>query len=172
VSRSPSPVRLRLDAEGRKRQLNDLSFLSDMWFHRLRRAKAFLDTSPLPLVTSPTRISPRRPSRCGRSHAISGSPCRPTRHPSARRSRGNKNNLLLGVASLSALGHKRTNRPPAKIHFCPLWSESGHAGCGLIVRFVPIAANTLDYLAVTPGQVLAFISTSTSSGYVGISEMT
>jgi hypothetical protein len=47
-----------------------------------------------------------------------------------------------------------------------------NAGCGLIVRFVPIAANTLDYLAVTPGQVLAFISTSTSSGYVGISEMT
>jgi hypothetical protein len=38
------------------------------------------------------------------------------------------------------------------------------------LHFLP--ANTLDYLAVTPGQVLAFISTSTSSGYVGISEMT
>ena len=35
-----------------------------------------------------------------------------------------------------------------------------------------LPANTLDDRAVTPGQVLAFISTSTSSGYVGISEMT
>ena len=38
------------------------------------RAKAFLDTSPLPSATSPTRISLRRPSRCGRSHATHGSP--------------------------------------------------------------------------------------------------
>jgi hypothetical protein len=42
-------------------------------------SEGFPGTSPLPLATSPTRISPRRPSRCGRSHATPGSPCRPTR---------------------------------------------------------------------------------------------
>ena len=52
------------------------------------RAKAFLVTSLLPSATSPTRISQRRPSRCGRSHATPGSPCRPIRRPSAWRSRG------------------------------------------------------------------------------------
>ncbi|MGB8111845.1 MAG: GFA family protein [Pseudolabrys sp.] len=52
--------------------------------------EGFLGTSPLPLATSPTRISPRRPSQCGRSHAIPGSPCRPIHHPSAWRNRGDK----------------------------------------------------------------------------------
>ena len=32
--------------------------------------------------------------------------------------------------------------------------------------------NWLDYYTVTPGQSLAFISTSTSTGYVSVSEMT
>src|SRR5262249_54097511 len=32
--------------------------------------------------------------------------------------------------------------------------------------------NWLDYYSVTPGQALAFISTSTSTGYVSITEMT
>jgi len=54
------------------------------------RAKAFLDSSPLPSAASPTRISPRRRSGCGRSHATPGSPCRPTRRPGAWRSRGDK----------------------------------------------------------------------------------
>ncbi|MFZ2065664.1 MAG: GFA family protein [Xanthobacteraceae bacterium] len=44
--------------------------------------------SPSPSAVSPTPISPHRPSRCGRSNATPGSPCRPTRHPSAWRSRG------------------------------------------------------------------------------------
>jgi hypothetical protein len=39
---------------------------------------------------SPIRIFPRRRSGCGRSHATPGSPCRPTRRPSAWRSRGDK----------------------------------------------------------------------------------
>ena len=48
-----------------------------------------------------------------RSYATPGSPCRPTRRPSARRSRGDKTTggLLPGVALLSALGlypRKRT----------------------------------------------------------------
>jgi hypothetical protein len=54
------------------------------------RVKAFLDSSPLPLGPSPTRISLRQPSRYGRSHATPGSPCRPTRRPSAWRSRDDK----------------------------------------------------------------------------------
>src|SRR5262249_49778975 len=54
----------------------------------MRLHRLFLDTSLLPSSTSPTRISPRRPSRCGRSHATPGSPCRPIRRPSAWRSRG------------------------------------------------------------------------------------
>ena len=52
------------------------------------RAKAFLDTSLLPSETSPMPISPRRPSRCGKSHATPGSHCRPTLRPSEWRSRG------------------------------------------------------------------------------------
>jgi hypothetical protein len=32
--------------------------------------------------------------------------------------------------------------------------------------------NWLDYYSVTPGQALAFISTSTSTGYVSVTEMT
>ena len=32
--------------------------------------------------------------------------------------------------------------------------------------------NWIDYYSVTPGQALAFISTSTSTGYVSLSEMT
>ena len=38
---------------------------------------------------------PPRPSRCGRSHAIPGSPCRPKRRPSARRSRGELQSAVL-----------------------------------------------------------------------------
>ena len=34
-----------------------------------------------------------------------------------------------------------------------------------------LPANTLDYLTVSPGQVLNFLSTSTSTGYVVVSEM-
>jgi hypothetical protein len=34
-----------------------------------------------------------------------------------------------------------------------------------------IPANTPEYFAVTPGQVLNFISTSTSTGYVSLTEM-
>jgi hypothetical protein len=35
-----------------------------------------------------------------------------------------------------------------------------------------IPANVPEYFAVTPGQVLNFISTSTSTGYVSLTEMT
>ena len=35
-----------------------------------------------------------------------------------------------------------------------------------------LPANVIDYITVSPGQWLAFISTSTSSGYLSISEMT
>jgi hypothetical protein len=35
-----------------------------------------------------------------------------------------------------------------------------------------IPANTPEYLCVTPGQVLNFISTSKSTGYVLLTEMT
>ena len=34
-----------------------------------------------------------------------------------------------------------------------------------------LPANVPEYFAVTPGQVLNFISTSTSSGYVALTEM-
>jgi hypothetical protein len=49
--------------------------------------KAFRVSSPLPSATSPTRVSQRQPSRCGRRPAIRGSTCRPTHRQSARRSR-------------------------------------------------------------------------------------
>jgi hypothetical protein len=35
-----------------------------------------------------------------------------------------------------------------------------------------IPANTTEYFICTPGQVLNFISTSTSTGYVSLTEMT
>jgi hypothetical protein len=34
-----------------------------------------------------------------------------------------------------------------------------------------VPANVPEYFAVTPGQVLNFISTSTSTGYVSLTEM-
>jgi len=54
------------------------------------RTKVFRDTSPLLLVTSPTRISRRRTSQCGRSHVTPGSLYRPTHRRSASRSRDDK----------------------------------------------------------------------------------
>jgi hypothetical protein len=35
-----------------------------------------------------------------------------------------------------------------------------------------VAANKPEYFITTPGQCLGFISTSTSSGYVSLTEMT
>ncbi len=68
------------------------------------RAKAFLDISMLPSATSPTRISPPRPSLFGRSHATPGSRCRPTRRPSAWRSKGDDTTPAAGrVAALALL---------------------------------------------------------------------
>ena len=57
---------------------------------------------------------PRRSSRCGRSHATLGSPCRPTRRPKT----------LGGLHRLS-------------ICLCPLWVKSGHFAIGSDVRFTP-----------------------------------
>jgi hypothetical protein len=37
---------------------------------------------------------------------------------------------------------------------------------------VLISPNVPEYFAVTPGQVLNFISTSTSTGYISLTEMT
>src|SRR5262249_13627970 len=66
------------------------------------RARVFPDTSPLRSATSPIRISPRRRSGCGRSHAIPGSPCRLTRHPSAWRSKGDGSRVDPARSSQSA----------------------------------------------------------------------
>jgi hypothetical protein len=53
----------------------------------------------------------------------------------------------------------------------PLWlTFTSTAATPNTDHFLP--ANVVDYFACTPGQALAFVSTSTSSGYAGISEMT
>jgi len=44
-------------------------------------------------------------------------------------------------------------------------------GIGTLTR-IPLPANVPEYFAVTSGQVLNFISTSTSTGYVCLTEMT
>jgi len=67
--------------------------------------EGFPDTSPLPLATSPTRISQRRTSQCGRSHVTPGSPYRPTHRPSVWRSRGDKD--LLGIATAGGQGRQK-----------------------------------------------------------------
>ena len=72
------------------------------------RAKSFLGTSPLRSAASLIRISPRRRSGCGRSHATPGSPCRPTHRPSAWRSRGDTSRCQ-----------------------CPLWVKSRHCGISI-----------------------------------------
>ena len=99
------------------------------------RAKAFLDTSPLPSAASPIRISPRRRSGCGRSHATPGSPCRPTRRPSAWRSRGDKThqplaNVRFGSKADVTLLDFDVRFTPESGHRsarwqCPLWAISG-----------------------------------------------
>jgi hypothetical protein len=53
----------------------------------------------------------------------------------------------------------------------PIWAVVGSttatANSGALVP-----ANRAEYFITTPGQVFSFISTSTSSGYVVVSEMT
>jgi hypothetical protein len=70
-------------------------------------AKAFLDMSPLPSATSPTRASPRRPSLYGRSHATPGSPYRLTRRPSAWQSRADKTTDVCGAANCKSIRSPR-----------------------------------------------------------------
>ena len=72
------------------------------------RTWAFRDTSTLPSATSPIQVSPHQTWRCGRSHATPGSPCRPIRRQSARRSRGDKTtDSLLPVVDLFCNGRSR-----------------------------------------------------------------
>jgi hypothetical protein len=53
----------------------------------------------------------------------------------------------------------------------PIWVTFGTiAATANSDSFVP--ANKPEYFITTPGQCLGFISTSTSSGYVSLSEMT
>ena len=55
----------------------------------------------------------------------------------------------------------------------PIWFVTGtstySATGGASEHLIP--ANVIDYFTVTPGQVFTFISTSTSSGMVSITEM-
>ena len=94
--------------------------------------EGFPGTSPLPSATSPTRISPRRPSRCGRSHATPGSPCRPTRRPSAWRSRGDRHSAgFTGCRSA----------------FVRFGSKADILRCGSDVRFTPKSGHSRLRLA-------------------------
>jgi len=77
-----------VDADGRKRQCGDLSFLPTCGSTVYWESEGFPGSWPLPSANSPIRISRRRRSRCARSHATRGSPCLPTRRPSAWPSRG------------------------------------------------------------------------------------
>jgi hypothetical protein len=55
----------------------------------------------------------------------------------------------------------------------PIWVTFGTTAVTATANsdsFVP--ANKPEYFTVTPGQCLGFISTSTSSGYVALTEMT
>ena len=70
-------------------------------------SEGFPEYIAVALGKSPTRISPLRPSRCGRSHATPG-PCYPTRRPNAWRSKGDKNNRQSSASCRSALCHGRS----------------------------------------------------------------
>lgn len=55
----------------------------------------------------------------------------------------------------------------------PIWATIGSSAAvtaGSAAAYLP--ANSPEYFAVTSGQVLNFISTSTSTGYVTFTEMT
>jgi hypothetical protein len=91
ASRSLSPVRLRRGYGRPKAETRSPSIsVRPTAPQSAGRAKAFLVTSPLPSATSPTRISPRRPSRCRRSRATPGSPCYLTCRPNAWQGRDDK----------------------------------------------------------------------------------
>jgi hypothetical protein len=49
--------------------------------------------------------------------------------------------------------------------------EVGHTILVANISTALVPANVPEYLAVTPGQVLNFISTSASTGYASLSEM-
>src|ERR1051326_2646741 len=67
------------------------------------KAKGFPATSPSRSAISPTRIFPRPASRCGRSRATRGFPCRPRRRPSAWRSRGERSASICFVRAFGGL---------------------------------------------------------------------
>src|SRR5262249_34590517 len=72
--------------------------------------------SPSASATSPIRISPLRPSQCGRSHVTLGSPCPLTRRPSAWRSRGSQAKAAwvdYSITSSTTIARRQGNKLPA-----------------------------------------------------------
>jgi plastocyanin len=53
-----------------------------------------------------------------------------------------------------------------------IWVRIGDGAQTAVAGDTLVCLNFPDYFTVTPGQTVAFISTSTSSGIVSISEMT
>jgi hypothetical protein len=53
----------------------------------------------------------------------------------------------------------------------PTWIKYGDGAQTAAAGDTWLPANVVDYFTVTPGQTFAFLSTSTSSGYVSITEM-
>ena len=73
-------------------------FCPDMRLNRLLENEGFPGYVSVAIGNFADPISPLQPSRCGRSHAIPGSPCRPIRHPSACRNRGDENRQFFPVS--------------------------------------------------------------------------
>ena len=132
-----------VESDRRKRERGDLSLLSDMRLHGLLGERKL---SRIPHCChrklSPTRISPRRPSRCGRGHATPGSHCRPTLRPGEWRSRGDNHlGFVLGPIREARDGRLQleATRPvpcghQARFTF-PVWSI---CGCFSIFRIDPM----------------------------------
>lgn len=51
-----------------------------------------------------------------------------------------------------------------------LWFATGTSTVTAAAGDSYLPANTIDYITVTPGQTFAFLSTTTATGYISISE--
>src|SRR5215467_2445578 len=91
------------------------------------------------------------------------------KHPSSRLGRSLATAITSGTVSQITTNFGPQTYQIRVSSTLPVWlTLSSSAATANTDHFLP--SNVVDYFSVTPGQALAFLSTSTSSGYLGVSE--
>ena len=79
--------------------------------------------------------------------------------------------ITTGTTSQSLSAFDTQTRQVRVTSTLPVWIKYGDGAQTAAAGDTYLPANVVDYFTVSPGQTLAFISTSTSSGYFSASEM-